>query len=121
MRFARIWRLCLMEVPLSVIAILSLAASLFFLNVSRDPKTWRLRWMDLLGVLDVDSNRERRKSQESQVAAMALMLFVLMMATSLSSVFWTVDQIKERKREKTRFEREIDMTRQEIDGVQGLR
>lgn len=110
-----------MEVPLSVIAILSLAVSLFFLNVTRDPKTWRLRWMDLLGVLDVDSSRERRKVQESQVAAMALMLFVLTMAVSMSSVFWTVDQMKDRKREKTRYEREIDMTRAEIEGVRGSR
>tara|TARA_R110002049_G_scaffold78041_1_gene199176 strand:+ start:423 stop:755 length:333 start_codon:yes stop_codon:yes gene_type:complete len=110
-----------MEVPFSVIAILSLAASLFFLNVTRDPKTWRLRWMDLLGVMDMDANRERRKSQESQVVAMAVMLFVLTLATSLSSAYWTVDQIRHRGRVKTRFEREIDLTRSEIDGVQGKR
>lgn len=110
-----------MEVPFAVTAILSLAFSFFFLNMARDPKTWRLRWMDVLGVLDVDADRNRRKSQEAQVAIIGVMLFTLSLASSLSCAFWTLDQIQERHREKTRFEREIELTRSEIEHAQGKR
>ena len=110
-----------MEVPFAVTAILALALCFFFLNVARDPKTWRLRWMDVLGVLDVDADRTRRKGQEAQVAAVGVLLFTLSLAGSLSCAFWTFDQIRDRHREKTRFEREIDLTRSEIEHAQGRR
>jgi hypothetical protein len=110
-----------MEVPFAVTAIIMLAVSVLFLSMARDPKTARLRWMDLLGVMDADTDRGRRKSQEAQVAAVGVMLFCLTIAGSLSCAFWTVDQIRERHREKTRFEREIELTRREIEHAQGKR
>jgi hypothetical protein len=45
-------------------------------------------------------------------------LFVLLLATSLSGIFWTIDLVREEKREKTRFEREVELNRDEIDKVQ---
>jgi len=49
---------------------------------------------------------------------MCYLLFLLLLATSLSGAFWTVDLVREYKREKTRFEREINLNRDEIDKVQ---
>jgi hypothetical protein len=49
---------------------------------------------------------------------MCYVLFLLLLATSLSGAFWTVDLVREYKRDKTRFEREINLNRDEIDKVQ---
>jgi hypothetical protein len=51
--------------------------------------------MDLLGVLDVDSNREQRRSQERQMSFLCFTLFLLLLATGLSGAFWTVDLVRD--------------------------
>ncbi len=106
-----------MPIGLAIVSILLLFISFWALNIARDPRVWRLWWMDLLGVLDVDSDRERRRVQEAQMSFLCYILFVLLLATSLSGAFWTVDLVREYKREKTRFEREIDSSNREIEKV----
>lgn len=107
-----------MPIGLAIAAILTLFASFWALNVARDPRVWRLWWMDLLGVLDVDTDREVRRVQEQHMSLACYLLFVLLLVTSLSGAFWTVDLVREHRREKTRFEREVDLNRDEIDKVQ---
>lgn len=106
-----------MPIELAIASILALFISFWALNVARDPSVWRLWWMDLLGVLDVDSNREERRLQERQMTIICYMLFVLLLATSLSGAFWTVDLVREFKREKTPYEREINSSNREIDKI----
>ncbi len=108
-----------MPIGLAIASILSLFISFWALNVARDPRVWRLWWMDLLGVLDVDSDREERRTQEKQMSLACYILFVLLLATSLSGAFWTIDLVREFKRDKTRFEREIENSVREIDKVRG--
>jgi hypothetical protein len=107
-----------MPIGLCVASIIALFSSFWALNVARDPRVWRLWWMDLLGVLDVDTDREVRRVQELQMTIACYFLFVLLLATSLSGIFWTIDLVREEKREKTRFEREVELNRDEIDKVQ---
>ncbi len=106
-----------MPIGLAIASILALFTSFWALNVARDPRVWRLWWMDLLGVLDVDSDREMRRAQETQMSFICYSLFALLLATSLSGAFWTIDLVREQKREKTRFERAIDSSKREIDKV----
>ena len=106
-----------MPIELAVASILALFISFWALNIARDPSVWRLWWMDLLGVLDVDADREERRLQETQMSFICYSLFVLLLATSLSGAFWTVDLVREFKRDKTRFEREIDSSNREIEKV----
>ena len=107
-----------MPIGLATAAILMLFASFWCLNVARDPRVWRLWWMDLLGVLDVDTDREMRRRQEQHMSTICYLLFILLLAASLSSAFWTVDLVRENRREKTSFERELNLNRDEIDKVQ---
>ncbi|WP_395717969.1 hypothetical protein [Prosthecobacter sp.] len=107
-----------MPIGLAIASILALFNSFWALNVARDPRVWRLWWMDLLGVLDVDSDREMRRKQEVQMSFICFSLFALLLATSLSGAFWTIDLVREQKREKTRFERAIDSSKREIDKVE---
>lgn len=109
-----------MLIGLAIASIIALFVSFWALNVARDPKFWRLWWMDLIGVLDMDADRELRRSQERQMSLVCYLLFVLLLLTSFSGAFWTFDLIQERKREKTRFEREIERSNREIDKVENL-
>ncbi len=108
-----------MPIGLSIASILALFVSFWALNVAREPRVWRLWWMDLLGVLDVETDREIRRVQEKHMSFMCYLLFILFVATSFSGFFWTVDLVREYKREKTRFEREVDLNASEIEKVQG--
>ena len=63
-----------MPIGLAIAAILTLFASFWALNVARDPRVWRLWWMDLLGVLDVDTDREVRRGQEQHMSLMCYLL-----------------------------------------------
>jgi hypothetical protein len=106
-----------MPIGLAIASILALFISFWTLNIARDPSVWRLWWMDLLGVLDVDSDRAQRRSQEGQMSFICYMLFLLLLTTSLSGAFWTVDLVREYKRDKTRFEREVERSTREIEKV----
>jgi len=106
-----------MRIGLAVASILALFISFWVLNIARDPSVWRLWWMDLLGVLDVDSNRDQRRSQERQMSFVCLTMFMLLLATSLSGAFWTFDLVRDDKRDKTRFERDEVSTNREIERV----
>jgi len=106
-----------MPIGLAIASILALFISFWALNVARDPRVWRMWWMDMLGVLDVDSDREERRVQEMQMSFICYAVFLLLLVTSLSGAFWTVDLVREYKREKTRYERQIDSSNREIDKV----
>ena len=106
-----------MPISLAVTSILCLALCFWAFHVSRHPRDWRLRWLDLLGVLDVDTSREQRRTQERHIALMGNAFLIAFAAATLSCVFWTVDQIREQRREKTPVEREFELTRREIEAV----
>ncbi len=106
-----------MPIGLAIASILTLFISFWVLNIARDPRVWRLWWMDILGVLDVDSDREQKRTQETQMAIICYVMFVLLLATSLSGAFWTIDQVREYKREKTWYERNVDSSNREIEKV----
>lgn len=106
-----------MPIGLAIASILALFISFWALNIARDPSVWRLWWMDLLGVLDVDPNREQRRSQERQMSFICFVLFLLLLATGLSGAFWTVDIVRDHKRDKTRFERAEESSSREYEKV----
>jgi hypothetical protein len=106
-----------MPIGLAIASIIALFVSFWALNIARDPSVWRLWWMDLLGVLDVDSNRDQRRSQERQMSFICFTLFMLLLTTGLSGAFWTVDLVRDHKRDKTRFERAEQSSNREIEKV----
>ncbi len=101
----------------AITAILSFALSIACLRISSDAKFWRLRWMDVLGVLDIENDRDLRKRQERQMASISVILFFLFAALAISCSYWTFDGIRESRRNKSSIEREVEMARQEIEGM----
>lgn len=106
-----------MPTAFAVTAILALALAIGFLNMARNPKLWRLRWMEVLGAIDDAADRTKKRAQEQQMALIFIFMVVLFSLTSLSCAYWTYDQLQEQRRQKTGIEREIELMRQEIEGV----
>jgi hypothetical protein len=92
----------------AVIALIALALGLWAVMVGLDPKRWRLWWLDVFGVLDVDSTRELRRVQESQLRFMAFLIALVLLASVASCAFWTVDLVRDSMRERTSVERELE-------------
>lgn len=99
----------------AVTAIITLALALWAFVVARDPKSWRLWWMDLFGILDVDTTRDVRHVQENQLRFMSLVISFLFMLTCVSCSFWTFDALREQFREKSPFERDQAFLRRHIE------
>jgi hypothetical protein len=88
-------------------------------QVGRDPRKWRLWWMDVFGLLDVDTPRDQCLSQEGQLRFMACMLFLLLAVLSASCAFWSYDQVMESRRSKTTVERRQSYQLKEIEKMKG--
>ena len=99
---------------LAVLALLSIALTVWTVMVSRDPKRWRLWWLDIFGILDTDTTRPVRHAQESQVRFMALVLSLLLILVAMSSVFWMFDAVREQRREKSSLERDQEFLKRYI-------
>ena len=106
-----------MAVRFAVFTILSIAACFWAINLARDPRKWRLHWLDFLTVLDIDTHREQRRVMESQLSMIAYMLLVIFAASAISCAFWTIDQIREEQRIKTAPERDSEYIRKQIEEV----
>jgi hypothetical protein len=105
----------------AISTILSIAASVWLFVVGRGAKEWRLRWLDLFGLHDADTPRPMRQAQERQLRYMSFFLLLLCVAMSVSCAFWTVFELREGLRPKTRVERELDMLRQQAERAMSRR
>ncbi len=104
---------------LATFAILCIALCVWMFCVGRDPRTWRLWWLDLFGLLDADTPREQRLSQEGHIRIMASILFLLLAALSVSCAFWAFDQVRDGLRRKTTVERQLNYLKREVDRMKG--
>ena len=106
-----------MAVRFAVLTILSIAACFLAVDVARNPRKWRLNWLDFLTVLDMDTSRDQRRAQETQVAAFGYVMAVVFAAAAISCAFWTIDQVRESQRLKTAPERDSEYLRKQIEEV----
>lgn len=104
-----------MPITLAISAILCFALCVACLRLAGDAKTYRLRWMDMLGVMEMDIERDERKSQERQFSWMLSLLFFMFLSVSLSCIYWAMVEVQETRREKSTIEREMEMGRAEVD------
>ncbi len=103
-------------IAFAVFAILSIFLAAWMLMVIHDPKRWRLWWLDLFGVLDVETTRVERREQEGHISVLAYTLFFLLLTTAVSCSFWSFDLIRDNRRPKTPAERELEFARNYISG-----
>lgn len=84
-----------MHLALAITSILSLFLAVWTVQVMRDPRHWRLWWLNLWGVADLHSTREQRRSREKQMALMALPLCLLFFSLSASGGWWIYAQLRQ--------------------------
>lgn len=99
----------------SIFAILSVAFAAWAFVVARDPKSWRLWWMDLFGIMDVDTTRAVRHVQENQLRFMSLLISFLLVLSAVSCAFWSFDAVREQLREKSPLERDQAFLKRHIE------
>ncbi|MDB6140847.1 MAG: hypothetical protein JWO94_3919 [Verrucomicrobiaceae bacterium] len=95
----------------AVVAILTVFLAVWMLMVIREPKRWRLWWLDFFGVLDVETTRKERREQEGHISLLAYTLCFLLIATAVSCSFWSFDLIRDYRRSKTPAERDLEFAR----------
>ena len=100
----------------AVFAICAVSLAVWMLMVIHDPKRWRLWWLDLFGVIDVETTREERREQEGHISMLAYTLFFLLLTTAVSCSFWSFDLIRDYRRPKTAVERELEFARSYVAG-----
>jgi hypothetical protein len=98
----------------AISGILSLAMAVWMFVVGRDPKRWRLLWLDFFGILDSDTQRTERHGQEAQVRFMAYVQFMLWIAMFVSCLYWATERTRESLRPKTSVERELNVIRKQV-------
>lgn len=106
---------------LAAAVLVCVALCFWMFQIGRDPKGWRLRWLDFFGLLDADTPREQRLSQEGQLRFMAYVVLLLLGAMAASCAFWSFDQVRESRRPKTSLERQVNDLRREVDEMKGRR
>ena len=67
--------------------------------------------------MDGDTPRQTRLTQENQLRFMAFVLFLIMVAMSVSCLFWTVFQMREQLRPKSAVEQELQLLRERAEQV----
>ncbi len=102
----------------AITAIFTVFLCCWAFNMARDPKQWRLWWMNLLGIVDLTSSREQRRRQETQISLVAWFLCVLCLAVGASCIYWTAVEWQEFRRPKTHFEQDQEYTRRQAEEVQ---
>jgi hypothetical protein len=99
----------------AITAILTIFLCCWAWKMAREPKRWRLWWMNLFSVPDLNSTREQRRRQEGHLAIMAYFMCLLSLAVGISCIYWTAVEIQELRRPKTQFERDLERTRREAE------
>jgi hypothetical protein len=99
----------------AIFAILSLAFAIWMFLAGRDPKRWRLLWLDAFGILDSDTSREERHRQELQMRVAAFVVCLMFLAMCVSLVFWSVDEVRETHRSKSTVELELQNVRRLVE------
>lgn len=100
----------------AVLALHAAFLAVWMLMVIHDPKRWRLWWLDLFGVIDVETAREERRRQEGHISVLAYTLLFLLLTAVVSCSFWSFDLIRDNQRPKTAAERDLEFARNYITG-----
>lgn len=106
-------------ITFALFAIFALVLAVWMVLVIHDPKRWRLWWLDLFGIIDVETTREERRAQEGQISILAYTLLFLLLTTAVSCSFWSFDMIKDKRRPKTAVERDLEFARNYVSGRNG--
>lgn len=107
-----------MLIAFAIVAILCCFICGWGYVMARNPKEWRLWWMNLFGYLDLNSTREQRRRQEMHLKLSSYGMSTLCLALAASCTFWVISDVGER-RVKTPTEKAQEMTMKQLEKMRG--
>ncbi len=110
-----------MLIGAAILAVLAIFGSCWAYQMARDPKHWRLWWMEMLNVVEINASRERRRRQEVILVVCSYGLCAVCALIAIFGIYQAVLEVQELKRDKTVFEKEQELTRREFDAMRSKR
>jgi hypothetical protein len=104
-----------MLVSAAILAILCCFVCGWGVIMARNPKHWRLWWMNFFGYLDLNSTREQRRAQESHLKWFSCLLSLMCLAVAVSCSYWVIMETQEIRRAKTPIEKDQEMTMRQLE------
>lgn len=98
----------------AVTAILSIFLAIWFFNMTRAPKEWRLWWLNLAGLPDLESTREGRRRHEFMLRCFSFIFTMLCVVLAVLCIYLTIEGVKEMKRPKTQFEQDQERIKKQV-------
>jgi hypothetical protein len=102
---------------IAIASVLSLFASIWCFFMARDPKQWRIHWLNAFGIIDLNSTRDQRRKQESQLKFVCIILLVVLLAVGVSCAWFVIAEATAPVPERTEFEKDQDETRKQMDKI----
>ena len=102
----------------AILALFAIFGSVWAYQMAREPKRWRLWWLTALRIIEIDTPRERRRSQETKLAVVSSILCLACVVTAVVCVYEVTVDFQDRHRTKTPFEMDRDQTRKQIQEMQ---
>jgi uncharacterized membrane protein YqjE len=99
----------------AVLAILAVFGTFWTFAMARNPKRWRLWWLDTLNIVDIESSREHRHIQETKLAIGSSITCVFLVLLTVFCVYHVATELQDRHRDKTQFEKDQEETRKQIE------
>ncbi len=99
----------------STVAIISIFMFCWTFIMARDPKTWRMWWMALFAIIDMNSTREQRRRYELRLSIVSWIFAGLFLISGVASVYVIIIEVQEERMPRTQFEKDQDKTMQDIE------
>ena len=106
-----------MLVGIAILAILSLFGSVWTFKMARNPKDWRIHWMNAFRIIDLNSTRSQRRKQEGHLVIISYFMCGLLLLVSASCIFWVVMEKLEPPPERSQLEKDQEDTRKQMDVI----
>jgi hypothetical protein len=102
---------------IAILGILSLFASVWSFIMTRNPKEWRVHWMNAFGIIDLNSTRTQRRTQEAHLVLIGYFMCAVLLLVSASCIFWVVMEKLEPPQERSQLEKDQDDTRKQMERI----
>ena len=102
---------------IAIASVLSIFGSIWCFFMARDPKEWRIHWLNAFSIIDLNSTRDQRRKQEAHLKLVCIILLILLLLVGLSCAAWVVMEAREPVPERTEFEKDQDATRKQMDKI----
>ena len=102
----------------AILAIAAVFISCWSLLMALNPKHWRLWWMTLMGIPDLNSKREQKRVQQYRLMLAAYIVLFLMLFAAVFFTWQVFEEIHDLQN-KSAFDKTRDNTMRDVEKFKG--